>query len=78
MSDDRALLSWIRTLEEEGLLLIDGVPTERGQLYHLSTRVAYMRTTGFGYASSASSNLMKSWPTCYVAGAVNILHWLYL
>jgi len=48
MNDDRALLSWIRTLEEEGLLLIDGAPSERGQLAQLSTRVAHMRMTVFG------------------------------
>jgi len=55
MNDDRALLSWIRTLEEEGLLLVDDVPTERGQLHQLSTRVAYMRMTGFGYAYRLTS-----------------------
>ena len=50
MNDDRALLSWLMRLEEEGLVLIDDVPTDRGQLHLLTIRVAYMRTTGWGYA----------------------------
>jgi len=53
MNDDSALLSWMTTLEEEGVLLVDDVPTERGQLNLLSLRVAYMRTTGFGYVPPA-------------------------
>merc|ERR1712032_91202 len=45
MEDDAALLDWLETLDRLGVVLVRGVPVERGPVPKLQARVAFERLT---------------------------------
>ena len=48
MSDDGALLEWLRAVRDTGLAMLRSVPTRRGEVGRVAKRVAFVQQTNFG------------------------------
>ena len=48
MTDDAALLQWLRQLEVFGFVKVNGAPAEIGQVRRLAERISFIRKTHYG------------------------------
>jgi gamma-butyrobetaine dioxygenase len=55
VSDDRALLDWLRIVRDIGLTLVRGVPAEPGAVARLAERISFIRRSNFGVLFDVAS-----------------------
>ncbi len=55
MSDDEALLTWLRLLRQYGFTIIRQVPTERETVLKLAERINFLRNSNFGVLFNVES-----------------------
>ncbi|KAG0714700.1 Gamma-butyrobetaine dioxygenase [Chionoecetes opilio] len=60
LTDDAALLGWLRQLEVFGFVKVNGAPVETGQVRRLAERIAFIRKTHYGEDFSVKAKLDPS------------------